>query len=189
MRAAIKAETHSDKSILSLNIFMANVTVLLERADSALVSSRTKSWKARVAQCFFIGLYGAVLQNSMSNRRRTSAPPDAPLVFASIRKGMGRLRCYRGKSPYCILISCRCFAAVPPSLPVSAALEECANSQDDSVPPSDSELEDDDGDIPQSDSDSNSKVDGRSTPATVFSDDPSNDGGTVVGTFRMLWLS
>jgi hypothetical protein len=68
-------------------------------------------------------------------------------------------------------------------------VEEGADSQDDSVPPSDSELEDDDEDIPQSDSDSNSKVDGRSTPATVFSDDPSNDGGTVVGTLRMFGLT
>jgi hypothetical protein len=71
---------------------------------------------------------------------------------------------------------------------VSAVVEEGADFQDDSVPPSDSGPEDDDEDIPQSDSDSNSNVDGRSTPATVFSDDPSNDGGTVVGTFRMWGL-
>jgi hypothetical protein len=36
MRTPIKAEMHTDKSILSLNILMTNVTVLLEGADPAL---------------------------------------------------------------------------------------------------------------------------------------------------------
>jgi hypothetical protein len=41
MRTPIKAEMHTDKSILSLKILMTNVTVLLERADPALMDKTT----------------------------------------------------------------------------------------------------------------------------------------------------
>jgi hypothetical protein len=54
MRTPIKAEMHTVKSILSLNILMTNVTVL--PSPTVFKHTTRKLQYGRVAQCFFIGL-------------------------------------------------------------------------------------------------------------------------------------